>query len=73
MNIATGVRFQSVDQEREAKKAISKYLEEKVKAGQVAEVNHFFARGLDKETIPEDLKIVLQGLKDLKRSRKTSR
>jgi hypothetical protein len=54
----TGLRIHSVDEERELKKALASYLQDKVSEGSVAEVRRYFSR-LDPDETPEDLKLVL--------------
>lgn len=64
----TGLRMQSIDQERELKDAIYGWLKEAAKDGRVGEFNNWVSR-FDAEDTPEDLKIVLQGLRDLRKKR----
>lgn len=62
----TGTRIQSVDQKRELREAIQRYLRDKVAAGQVVEFSNWVAKG-DPNNVPEDLKIVLAGLRDMRK------
>lgn len=68
----TGARMQTVDQERELKSAIYQYLSDKAKSGEVGEFQTWTSRFAPEDT-PEDLKIVLQGLRDLRTKRAKER
>lgn len=65
----SGVRIQSVDQKRELRTAIETYLKSKVDSGQVIEFSNWIAKG-DPKDAPEDLKIVLAGLRDMRKKKK---
>lgn len=65
----SGARIQSVDQKRELRQAIERYLKAKVEAGQVVEFSNWIAKG-DPNDAPEDLKIVLAGLRDMRKKKK---
>jgi hypothetical protein len=65
INVTTGVRTVTVDMRTELRKRVEQYLKAKVASGEVGETLIYFNR-LDPETTPEDLKIVLQGLADLR-------
>lgn len=65
-NAVTGARTLSVDQKAELKKKLVAYLQQKASAGQVGKVEQFFSR-LDPEDTPEDLKLILQTLRETKK------
>lgn len=68
----SGVRVQTVDQKRELRGAIEAYLKAKVESGQVIEFSNWVAKG-DPADVPEDLKIVLAGLRAQRKKKKRRR
>jgi hypothetical protein len=68
----TGVRTISVDMRQEMERRLVDYLKSKAKSGQVGETLVFFNR-MDPESIPEDLKLVLGTLTDMKKERRKRR
>ena len=69
MQSVTGTRIQGVDQKRELRSAIERYLKAKVEAGQVVEFSNWVAKG-DPDSVPEDLKVVLAGLRDMRKKKR---
>lgn len=60
----TGARIMSVDEEKELKKGIERMLKDKADAGQAGEVLKWFMR-LSEEETPEEVKILLHGMKQV--------
>ena len=72
MQTFTGVRAMSADTERELQAALKRYLHDKVRSGEIGETVNYFSR-IDKAAMPEDLKIVLAGLKSIKAEKRKQR
>lgn len=72
MQLSTGVRAMSADTERELQAALKRYLHDKVRSGEIGETVNYFSR-IDKAAMPEDLKIVLNGLKSIKAEKRKER
>lgn len=68
LQATTGVRFRGVDEEKELNRSIRRYLESKSGNGSLGEFTNWVAKG-DPENMPEDLKIVLKGLNQVRRER----
>ena len=68
-NTLTGVRTMSIDQEREFKLRLQDYLKDKARSGQVGETLVYFARKGEGD-MPEDLKVLLASLGELKAQQK---
>lgn len=72
LNWLTGVRTMSVDTQRELEQALKGYLHDRVRSGQIGETVHYFTR-MDESKVPEDLKIVLSGLKSIQAEKRAAR
>lgn len=58
MGAFTGVRYQTVDQKREARRVIERWLKDATDTGQVGKVEAFFARGEVSPEVEEALKAI---------------
>lgn len=65
LNLLTGARTMTVNQERELKTRLQDYLKDKAQSGEVGETLVYFNR-MEEAKMPEDLKIVMAGLKGIR-------
>lgn len=65
LDTATGAKVYSVDQKRQARKAIEQFLSEAADRGEIGLIENFYARG--GEEVPDELQAALQALKQLRK------
>lgn len=73
VNILTGIRTMSVDQEREFKLRLADYLKDSAKRGLAGERIVYFERGFNPEDMPEDLRIILSTLRSVESAERKRR
>lgn len=72
LNLLTGARTMTVDQERELRLRLQDYLKDKARSGEVGETLIYFDR-MDRTEMPEDLKLVLSTLKSIRDRKRRER